>query len=150
MRWPKQPIYKSLFVRIWAFVGGFYCFNKNFISLLFSCVMMRSPIRNSLTEISNVSHMGKNRDTSGIFFPVSHRDTDLFETPNFSANSICVKPFRLAVFCKEATDFFLIHSCHPFQWEYSTGLHKCKGHKARIMINAKRTSPQKPKNRACR
>ena len=39
--------------------------------------------------------IGKNRDTSGIFFPVSHRDTDLLETPNFSANSICVKPFAL-------------------------------------------------------
>ena len=64
-------------------------------AFLFSCVVMRSPISNSLTEISNASHIGKNRDTSGIFFPVSHRDTDLFETPNFSANSICVKPFAL-------------------------------------------------------
>ena len=91
----------------WSFLlEAFIVSTRISSAFLFSCIVMCSPIINSLTEISNTSHIGKNRDTSGKFFPVSHRDTDLLETPNFSANSICVNPFvlrfsamKLPIFC---------------------------------------------------
>ena len=64
-------------------------FSSTFLRKLSSGIF--SPNNNSLTEILSNSHKGCSSDTSGNPFPVSHRDTVLLLTPNFSATCSCVK-----------------------------------------------------------